>query len=100
MLLRLSTWKLAGRPVEELRILPGVVPADIDLEAAADIAGLGEGLRNRDFDHNLLAGVHTAAVADYNLPVAGNHHKIADYSLPVADSHPVGTLHMLLVETK
>ena len=80
--------------MEERHSLLVVALADIDF---VDIAVLAEDLRNRCFDHNLLAVARTAVV-DCSPPVADNLRDFVDCSLPAADIHPVGNRHMLLVE--
>lgn len=94
--MQLSTLTPVGRLEEELHMLLEVVPAGIHL---ADTADLGERLRIRDFDHNLLG--RTAAVAADSLPVAGSRRRHRRHTVvaAVADIHPVDTLlQMLLVK--
>lgn len=90
VLLQLSTLTQVGRLEEELHMLLEVVPAGIHL---ADTADLGERLRIRDFDRNLLD--RTAAVAADSLPVAGSRRRRRHRHTvvaAVADIHPVDTL--------
>jgi hypothetical protein len=87
-----STLTPVERPEEEHHMLPEAVPVEIDL--AADTAGLGERFRNQDFDRSLL--VRTVVAVD-SLLVAGSRHKV---DAAVADNHPVDTLHQLLTRNK